>query len=341
MNNLNPTQKLNPKIFKIDVERVSLRQGFGEGLLEAARADKRVVALCADLLNSTRLDLFQKEFPERLVEVGIAEQNLVGVAAGMAVLGKVPFAVSYAIFSPGRNWEQIRTMICYNDTNVKIVGSHAGVSVGPDGGSHQALEDIALMRVLPRMTVVAPADSLEAKEATRALAKWVGPAYLRLSREATPIMTTDESPFMIGKANVWRRPEKTKVAIIGCGPILYQAMEAAKELAEEGIEVSVTNLHTIKPLDGQTIAELAQEAGAVVTVEEHQRQGGMGSAVAEFLAEHYPVPLEFVGVDNQFGQSGRPEELLRHYGLGVGTIKMAVQHVLQRKLGIKVGNICN
>ncbi len=341
MNNLNPAQKLNRKIFKINVERASLRQGFGNVLLEAARADKRVVALCADLIHSTGLDLFQKEFPERFVEVGIAEQNLVGVAAGMAALGKVPFAVSYAIFSPGRNWEQIRTMICYHDTNVKIIGSHAGVSVGPDGGSHQALEDIALMRVLPRMIVVVPADALEAERATRALAKWVGPAYLRLSREPTAMMTTEESPFMIGKANVWRRPEKAKVAIIGCGPILYHAMEAAEELAKGGIEVSVTNLHTIKPLDGQTIAELAQETGAVVTVEEHQRQGGMGSAVAEFLAEHYPVPMEFIGIDDQFGQSGRPEELIRHYGLGVGTIKTAVQHVLKRKLGFKVGNTCN
>jgi transketolase len=336
----NPIQKLNPKIFKLDVEQVSTRQGFGEGLLQAGKEDKRVVALCADLLNSTQVNLFAKEFPERFVEAGIAEQNMIGVAAGMAAMGKVPFAVSYAIFNPGRNWEQIRTNICYNNANVKIVGSHAGVSVGPDGGSHQALEDIAITRVLPRMTVVVPADAIEAKKATRAIAKWVGPAYLRLAREKTPVMTTEDSPFLIGKANVWRKPEKAKVAIIACGPILYQAMEAAEELAKEGIEVSVTNLHTIKPFDGEKIAELAQEAGAVVTVEEHQRKGGMGSAVAEFLAENYPVPIEFVGVDDQFGQSGRPDELLKHYGLSVGTIKTAVQHVMKRKLGIKVGNIC-
>lgn len=337
---INPAQKLNPKLLKLDVERVSMRLGFGEGLVQAGREDKRVMALCGDLLNSTQMNLFADEFPERFVEVGIAEQNMAGVAAGLAAMGKVPFMASYAIFSPGRNWEQIRTTICYNNTNVKVVGSHAGVSVGPDGGSHQALEDIALTRVLPRMTVVVPADAIEAKKATLAIAKWVGPAYLRLAREKTPVMTTEHSPFLIGKANIWCRPEKPKAAIIGCGPVLHNAMEAAEELAKEGIEVSVTNLHTIKPLDGETLAELAREAGAVVTVEEHQRKGGMGSAVAEFLAENYPVPMELVGIDDQFGQSGTPEELMKHYGLGAGTIKTAVHHVIKRKLGIKVGNIC-
>lgn len=340
MNNFVSAQKLNPQIFKLNVEREATREGFGRGLVEAARADQRVIGLTADLLHSTMMNAFQAEFPERLIEVGIAEQNLVGVAAGLAALGKVPFAASYAVFSPGRNWEQIRTMICYNNTNVKIVGSHSGLSAGADGGSHQALEDLALMRVLPRMTVVVPADSLEAAKATLALAKFFGPAYLRLGRDPRPQLTTAASPFLIGRAEVWRAPTVAKAAIFGCGPILHQALLAAEELAHEGIEVSVTNVHTLKPLDRETILKLAQAAGAVVTVEEHQRAGGLGSAIAELLSEHYPVPLEIIGVDDQFGQSGTPEELLQHYGLGVGNIKTAVGHVLKRKLGIKVGNVC-
>lgn len=339
MNNLNSGQKLNPKIFKLDVERVSLRSGFGEGLAEAAREDSRVVGLAGDLTESVGLKGFRDEFPTRFFQVGIAEQNLAGVAAGLAAMGRVPFMASYAVFSPGRNWEQIRTMICHNDMNVKVVGSHGGLSVGPDGATHQALEDIALTRVLPRMTVVVPADALEAKKATIALAKWVGPAYLRLSREKSPLMTTTESPFMIGRANVWRRPEQPKAVIIGAGPVLHHALAAAEELANEGVEVAVVNLHTIKPLDSETILTLARETGAVVTVEDHQRAGGLGGAVAEFLAEHYPVPIEFVGVDDQFGQSGSAEELYSHYGLGSGAIKIAVSHVIKRKLGLRVGSV--
>ncbi len=331
MNNLVEAQKLNPKLFRLDVEQVPVRKGFGEGLLGVGGEDARVVGLCADLTESTQMHLFAKAFPERYVQVGVAEQNLASVASGMAAMGKIPFLTSYAMFSPGRNWEQIRTTICYNDRNVKIVGSHAGVSVGPDGGTHQAIEDIAITRVIPRMTVVVPCDTLEAKKATWQLARWTGPAYLRLAREKTPVITTEESFFEIGKANILRQPEKPQVAVIACGPLVYNALIAANDLANQGLEVSVINLHTIKPLDGEAILRAAAHAGAVVTVEEHQKRGGMGSAVAEFLAEHYPVPMELLGVDDQFGQSGTPNELIEHYGLGISHIRQAVQRVLARK----------
>jgi transketolase len=328
---LNDSQKLNPKLFKEAVEEVPVRNGFGEGLAKAGEEDPRIVGLCADLVESTKMLDFAKRFPHRFIEIGIAEQNLAAVAAGMAAMGKIPFITSYAMFSPGRNWEQIRTTICYNNQNVKIVGSHAGVSVGPDGGTHQAIEDIALMRIIPRMTVVVPCDHIEARKATHHLARLVGPAYLRLAREKTPVVTTDESPFIVGKANLLRQAAKPRAAIIACGPVLYQALQAADDLAGEGIDVSVLNLHTIKPLDGDALTFLAQTAGAIVTVEEHQRKGGMGSAVAEYLAEHQPVPIEFIGVDDQFGQSGEPNELLKHYGISVPAIKSAVTRVIERK----------
>lgn len=326
------TQKLNPKLFKLDIEQVPIRKGFGEGLLQAGEADKRVVGLCADLTESTQMHLFKNKFPERFVEMGIGEQNLASVASGMAALGKVPFLTSYAMFSPGRNWEQIRTTICYNDRNVKVVGSHAGISVGPDGGTHQAIEDIAITRIIPRMTVVVPADAIEAKKATLALAKFVGPAYLRLAREKTPVITTEDSPFLIGKANILRQPDKAAAAIIACGPMVYNSLQAAAELAEGGIETVVINMHTIKPLDTEAITWAAKSCGAVVTVEEHQKRGGLGGAVAEWVVEHCPVPMELVGVDDQFGQSGTPEELVKHYGMGIGSIKSAVQRVVKRKL---------
>jgi transketolase len=327
-------QKLNPKLFALDVERVPIRKGFGEGLLQAGKEDARVVGLCADLTESTQMHLFRKEFPERFVQVGVAEQNLASVASGLAAMAKVPFLTSYAMFSPGRNWEQIRTTICYNDRNVKIVGSHAGVSVGPDGGTHQAIEDIAITRVIPRLTVVVPCDAIEARKATVALAKWNGPAYLRLAREKTPVITTEESPFFIGRANVLRRPADggaPQAAIIACGQMVYQALEVAEAMAQAGVETIVVNMHTIKPLDSETIEAVAREAGAVVTVEEHQRRGGLGGAVAEVLAERFPVPMELVGIDDQFGQSGTPDELLKHYGLGAGAIRTAVERAIKRK----------
>ncbi len=322
-------QKLNPKLFDLDVEQAPIRKGFGEGLLAAAEADWRVVGLCADLTESTQMHLFKNKFPERFVEMGVAEQNLATVASGMAAAGKIPFITSYAMFSPGRNWEQIRTTICYNDRAVKIAGSHAGVSVGPDGGTHQAIEDMAIMRVIPRVVVLAPCDSIEAKKATMAAAKTDDPTYIRLAREKTPIITTADSPFEIGKANLLLEAKLPRVAIIACGSLVYKALVAARELAKEGIETLVLNNHTVKPLDKKTILDVARRAGKVVTVEEHQVAGGMGSAVAEFLAEEFPVPMRFVGVRDQFGQSGTPDELLEYYGMGVKDIMKAVKELLK------------
>ncbi|MEX0910173.1 MAG: transketolase family protein [Candidatus Paceibacterota bacterium] len=329
---LNPAQKLNPKIFDLQVEQVPIRNGFGEGLLEAGTKNKNIVALCADLVESTRMNMFADKFPERYIEVGVAEQNLVTVASGLAAMGKIPFTSSYAMFSPGRNWEQIRTTICYNDRPVKIVGSHAGISVGPDGGTHQAIEDIALMRVLPRMTVVVPADSIEAQKATVAIAETTSPAYIRLGRNKTVVVTTVDSPFELGRANILINPSKPQVALIACGQMVYRALQAAKKLSAEGLEVSVTNLHTIKPLDTATILKIASEAGAVVTIEEHQIAGGMGSSVAEFLIGHKPVPMAIMGIKDDFGQSGEPAELLDHYGLGVEDIIKTVKEVVTRKI---------
>ncbi|HEY4508471.1 MAG TPA: transketolase C-terminal domain-containing protein [Candidatus Paceibacterota bacterium] len=343
---LNHSVKLNPKIFDKDVEQIPIRKGFGEGLLAAGEADERVVGLCADLTESTQMHLFAKKFPNRFVEIGVAEQNLVTVASGMAAMGKIPFCSSYAMFSPGRNWEQIRTTICYNDRPVKVAGSHAGVSVGPDGGTHQAVEDIAIMRVLPNMCVLSPCDSIEAKKATIAAAKTKTPTYIRLAREKTPVITTAETPFEIGKAQVfYRTPDSSspprlrrgaeggvvgRVGIIGTGGLLHKALVAARELESEGIAVTVLNLSTIKPLDETAVVELAKECGRIVTVEEHQVAGGMGSAVAECLARLHPTPIEFVGVHDRFGQSGKPDEIVEHYGMGVSHIKEAAHRALKR-----------
>jgi len=323
--------KLNPRLYELRVEQEALRDGFGRGLVQAAEKNDQVVALCADLSESTKVIDFAKKFPERFIELGVAEQNMASVAAGMAVMGKIPFITSYAIFSPGRNWEQIRTNICYNNVPVKIVGSHAGLNVGPDGGSHQMLEDLALTRVLPRLTVVAPADALEAERATLAAAKWDGPVYLRLAREKSPVLTTEDSPFKIGEAKVLLRPAKPDMAIIACGLMVYRSLLAARKLEREGIAATVINNHTIKPLDEETLMDEAVAAGAVVTAEEHQQIGGLGSAVAEMLARRRPLPQEFVAVADRFGQSGTPAELMEHYGLGVDDIVEAVKRVIGRK----------
>ncbi|MFZ1019670.1 MAG: transketolase C-terminal domain-containing protein [Minisyncoccia bacterium] len=333
---LNPKLKLNPKIFNDDCEQAPIRKGFGEGLLTAGEIDENVVALCADLTESTQMNLFAEKFPERFVEVGVAEQNLATVASGMAASGKIPFCSSYAMFSPGRNWEQIRTTIAYNERKVVIVGSHAGVSVGPDGGTHQALEDIALMRTMPNMTVFSPCDSIEAKKITLALAKEGAsgkPAYLRLAREKTPIITTEETPMSLGKSEIFWLPDVglAQVCIIATGSLLHRALVAAKELETEGIKIKVLNLFSIKPIDAEAITTLAKECKAIVTVEEHQVAGGMGSAVAEVLAQNFPTPMEFIGVKNLFGQSGTPDELVEHYGMGKDSIKDAVRKVLKRK----------
>ena len=330
---LNPNLKLNPKIFNEDVEQVPIRKGFGQGLLLAGEADKNVVGLCADLTESTQMYLFADKFPDRFVQVGVAEQNLVTVASGMAAMGKIPFCSSYAMFSPGRNWEQIKTTITYNDRPVKIVGSHSGISVGPDGGTHQALEDIALMRVMPNIDVISPCDAIEAKKATLALVQTDKPAYLRLAREKTPIITTEETPMQVGKAEIYWLPEVgiAQVGIIATGGLVARALLAAKELEAEGIKTKVMNLATIKPLDIKAVLALAKECKRIVTVEEHQIAGGMGSAVAEVLAQNFPVPIEFIGVRDLFGQSGSPDELVEHYGMGKNSIVEAVKKVLHRK----------
>lgn len=320
---------LNPKIFKKDVELVPIRDGYGEGLLIAGRNNPNVVALCADLLESTRTQKFAEEFPDRFLEVGVAEQNLVTVAAGIAAMDKVPFVTSYATFSPGRNWEQIRTTICYNDRAVKIIGSHAGVSVGPDGSTHQALEDMAIMRALPNMTVIAPCDHLEAKKATLAMVDYPGPVYMRLTREKTAVVTTENTPFKIGRAEILRAGKD--VAIIACGPLVYEALIAAEKLAKKNIDAIVVNCHTIKPLDEKTILKVVLHTGAVVTVEEHQITGGLGGAVAELLASRLPTPQEFVGMPDQFGQSGLPDELLEYYHLKSDDIAKAAIRVIERK----------
>jgi len=328
---LNQKQKLVENIFDTKaVSRVPTRDGYGKGVLEAGEKDERVVVLCADLLESTRSHWFAEKFPSRYIELGVAEQNLATVAAGLANYGKIPFIASYAVFSPGRNNEQIRTTISINNVSVKIVGAHAGVSVGPDGATHQALEDIALMRVQPNMKVIVPADAEEARKATYAVAFMDGPVYLRFAREKTPVFTTADSPFEIGKANVLWEAKKPEVAIIACGPLVHNALLAAKELENEISTVVIDN-HTVKPMDRETIIAYAKKTGAVVTVEEHQIAGGMGSAVAELLAAEYPVPIEFIGVHDRFGQSGEPDELIEHYGMGVGHIKEAVRKIIKRK----------
>ncbi len=329
---LNPNLKLNTKIFDGDVEKISTRVGFGEGLVIAADQNKNVIGLCADLNESTHMNLFARKYPERFIQVGVAEQNLVTVASGMAAMGKIPFASSYAMFNPGRNWEQIRTTIAYNDRPVKIVGSHAGVSVGPDGGTHQALEDMALMRVLPNMIVLSPCDTIEAKKATIEAAKINKPVYIRLAREKTPIITTEETPFEIGKAQMFFAPPMTaQVGIIATGPLVYNAIMAAQNFAQKGISVKVLNISSIRPLDFEAIKDLAKEARAIVSVEDHQVVGGLGSAIAEVLVQNYPVPMELIGVHDKYGQSGTVAELIEYYGMGVGSIEKAVERVMSRK----------
>ena len=336
---LKSEMKLKENIFT-KPETAATRDGFGTGLVEAGERDVNVVALSADLTESTRVEAFKKKFPERFVEVGVAEQNLAALASGFAAYGKVPFMTSYASFNPGRNNEQIRTTISLNRANVKVCGMHAGVSVGPDGATHQALEDIALMRVQPNMTVINPCDAEEARKATLAAASLVGPVYLRFGREKAAVMTNTETPFEIGKANVIWEPSsqsfgssapKSTVVIFATGSLVYNALSAAKILEGKGIQASVVNIHTIKPLDREAIVREAHAAGAVVTVEEHQIAGGLGSAIAEVLAAECPVPIEFIGMHDEFGQSGTPEELIKYYKMDAVSIAAAAEKVIQRK----------
>jgi transketolase len=330
---INPEAKLADNLFDLKVvEQKPTRDGFGKGVVEAGEKDERVVVLCADLADSTRAQWFRDKFPNRYIEIGVAEQNLATVASGLANYGKIPFITSYAAFSPGRNNEQIRTTISLNDVPVKIAGAHAGVSVGPDGATHQQLEDVALMRVQPNMTVIVPADAEEARKATFAAAFTGKPAYLRFAREKTPVFTTAETPFAIGEVTVlWDEEDALDAVIIGCGPLLYNALVAANELQKEGVRLAVLDCHTVKPLDSEVILSYVERAGAVVTVEEHQIAGGLGSAIAELLAAERPAPIEFIGVHDQFGQSGEPVELIEHYGMGVGAIKEAVKRTVARK----------
>ncbi|MBH1980560.1 transketolase family protein [Candidatus Saccharibacteria bacterium] len=304
---------LRDDIFSDDVAQEPTRAGFGRGLKKAGEANESIVALCADLTESTQMHHFKEAFPERFVEIGVAEQNLVTVASGLARAGKIPFTSSYAAFSPGRNWEQIRTTATLNEQPVKIVGSHAGVSVGPDGATHQMLEDIALMRVLPRMVVVIPGDAVEAEKATQLIAENGSPTYLRLAREKTPIFSTDESPFEIGKAYVLR--EGHDISLFGTGTMSYQLLKAAKLLEEHGISAEVVHVPTIKPLDEATLLKSARKTGRVVTAEEAQVAAGFGSAVAELLSEQLPTPLKRIGMYDRFGESGAPNELLDYFGL--------------------------
>ena len=314
---------------KSKLEMLPTRDGYGKGLVKAGEKDQRVVVLCADLAESTRSHWFKEKYPERFIEVGVAEQNMATVAAGMANYGKIPFISSYAVFSPGRNNEQIRTTISLNNLPVKIGGAHAGVSVGPDGATHQALEDIALMRVQPNMVVVSPCDAIEAEKATFVAAFNGKPTYIRLAREKTPVFTTEKTPFEIGKAEILR--EGRDVTIIACGPLLYEALIAAHQLEQEGILAEVINNHTIKPLDKKTILSSVKKTNAVVTVEEHQVMGGIGSAVAELLAENDPVPMEMIGIRDRFGESGAPDELLVFFKLTHPFIIKAVKKVISRK----------
>lgn len=328
---INENAKLNKKIFEADIEKKPTRDGYGEGLLIAGEKDKNVVVLCADLKESTRSHWFAEKFPERFFEMGVAEQNMAAMAAGLGVSGKIPFISSYAVFSPGRNWEQIRTTIAYNDSNVKIGGAHAGVSVGPDGATHQAIEDIATMRAMPNMKVIVPCDAIEAKKATIAAAQIWGPVYLRFAREKTTVITTEETPFIPGKVEIFWESKKPQVVIIGCGPVLHNALQAAKKLEEEGIGAIVLNNHTVKPIDDKKIIELVKKCGAVVTVEEHNVLGGLGGAVAEVLAKNYPTPIEFVGMQDCFGESGKPDELIEKYGMGMESIVKAAKRAIKRK----------
>lgn len=312
------------------LEQIATRDGFGAGLVEAGKRDPNVVAVCADLAESTRMQDFRDAFPERFIEIGVQEQLLAAMSAGLAMAGKIPFIASYAMFCPGRAWEQIRTNICLNNANVKIAGAHAGVSVGPDGATHQAIEDIAILRAIPRMTIVVPCDAPQTKAATLAVAQIPGPAYVRFGREKSAVITTDATPFEIGKAHVVR--EGGDVAIVACGILVYNALLAADELArDEGLNCMVINNHTIKPMDEPAIVRAAEQCGALVTVEEHEVLGGMGSRVAEILAQRHPVPMEFIGVHDRFGQSGTPAELIAAYGMDPPSICAAVKRVMARK----------
>lgn len=329
---LNKNLKLNEKLFDTDVEVQPTRKGYGEGLLELGEKNPNIVGLSADLTESTYAHLFAEKFPERFFEIGIGEQNMAAVAAGLAVTGKIPFISSYATFSPGKNWETIRTTIVYNQANVKIAGHHSGIMTGPDGCTHQATEDIAITRCWPDIEIYVPCDSIEGKKATIASANTQKPVYLRYTRDKTPVITTAETPFEVGKMQDFWVSDNPEVTIFATGYMLYYALKAAKELEDEGFPTLVVNVATIKPLDEDGIMRFTGHTKAIVTVEDHQVTGGMGSAIAEFLAKANPLPMEFIGLQNTFAESGPWKEILEKYGMGVNSIKQAVKKVARRKI---------
>lgn len=321
--------KIENNIDLANVEYRLTREGYGHGLLEAGERNDKVVVLGADITASVKVDIFRDRFPERFFNIGIAEQNQMGIAAGMSLTGKIPFVTNYGVFLAGRAWDQIRTTICYSNLNVKLGGAHGGISVGPDGATHQALEEISLMRCLPNMTVVVPADYYETKKATLAAAETYGPIYIRFGREKVAVVTEENTYFEIGKAYCLR--DGADASVIACGAMVYESLVAAEKLELEGISITVINNHTIKPLDKNTIIEAAQKTGAIVTAEEHQLAGGMGSAILEVLAHEYPVPVEMIGIKDRFGESGNPNELMKAFGLTSDEIVDAVKKVIKRK----------
>ena len=329
---LNPELYLNQNIFDSSVEKQPARDGFGKALVKAGEENKNIVALTGDLKESTRIEEFANKFPERFFEVGVAEQNLITISAGLANSGKIPFASSYATFSPGRNWEQIRTTVCYSNTNVKIVGAHAGLLTGPDGVTHQATEDLALMLSLPNMKVVVPVDYWQAYKATLEIAKINSPCYLRLSRPKIPVITTEKTPFEFGKIQTFWTSSNPQVTIIATGSMVYYSLIAAKELEKEGLETQVINCSTLKPLDKEEILKHLKITKAVVTVEEHQAHGGLSSLIANLITTNFLVPQEIVAINDTFAESGEPEELLDRYGLNVSNIKKAVLKARERKV---------
>ncbi len=320
---------LHPDLFTERVQQIPTRNGYGDALVALGENDGRIVVLTADLAESTRAHLFQQKFPERFIECGVAEQNMVGVAAGLALSGKIPFVSSYAVFMPGRTWDQVRVSVCYSQTNVKLIGAHAGVSVGPDGATHQALEDIAITRVLPNLTVIVPCDYHETYKATLTAAEMDGPVYIRITREKSPLITSENAPFRIGKHTVLT--EGDDVTLIACGPLLYEALVAAEQLKKLRISAEVINASTIKPFDDKTLLKSLKKTGAAVTVEEHQVTGGLFGAVAEITSQSLPVPIEAVGMPNSFGESGEPRELQEKYGMTAADIVKAAKRAIARK----------
>ncbi len=329
---LNKDLKLNPKLFDKDVEQKATRRGYGEGLVELGEKNPNIVVLTADLSESTQAEGFAKKFPDRFFECGVAEQNMAAIAAGLGISGKIPFISSYATFSPGKNWETIRTTIVYNKSNVKIAGHHSGIVTGPDGVTHQATEDIAITRVWPDITIIVPCDTFEAKRATLKAAEIDGPVYLRLTRDNTPVITSSETPFETEKNQTFWISENPQTVIFATGHILYQALLAAKSLEEENINTLVVNTSTIKPIDADNIVKLSEKCGAVVAVEDHQVMGGLGGAIAEVLAKNRPTPIEFIGLQDTFAESGKPSELMKKYKMDKEAIVQAVKKVIARKL---------